>query len=472
MKIHFIGIGGIGISALAQYYLAKGHGVSGSDLNSSETTNFLKEKGAKLLIGVHKTENIPENTDLVIYSPAVQKENTELKQALVLQATGYKLQVLSYPQALGKLTKEYFTIAVSGTHGKSTVTAMVSLILLRAGFDPTVILGTKLKEFEGSNFRMGNPSFRVVPRFVPRGSAILVIEADEWQASFLNYFPKIIILTNIEKEHLDYYKNLSHILRTFKIYLSHLPEDGFLVANKDNKNIRTLIQKFSTKSDYPIIRNIVYFSKEQEETKKLKEILKIPGKHNILNALASLKVARILKIPDKISYASLSEYQGSWRRFEIIEADIRGYQRRLTQKITIISDYAHHPTEIMATLEAVKEKYKDKKIFLIFQPHQYQRTFYLFQDFVKVFKKTLGETRDRKFVDKLIITDIFDVAGRENEKIKRTVNSKKLVKAINNPQAIHLKKSEITAFLGKNLKGGEIVVFMGAGDIYKLAEQF
>ena len=199
LKVHFIGIGGIGVSALAQYYLAKGHKVSGSDLTSSEITEALKKMGAKIFIGRHKAKNIPKDVDLIIYSPAIQKTNPELKQAYQIQNTKYDIQIFSYPQALGELTKTHFTIAVSGTHGKSTTTAMVGLLLVKAGLDPTVIVGTKIKEFGNSNCRVGKSQY-------------LVIEADEHFASFLNYWPRIIVLTTIEKDHLDYYKNLNNIL--------------------------------------------------------------------------------------------------------------------------------------------------------------------------------------------------------------------------------------------------------------------
>ena len=458
MKVHFIGIGGIGVSALAQYYMEKGGSVSGSDLVSSEITDFLKKKGARLLIGKHKAKNLPNDVNLVIYSPAVQKENPELKQALALQVTGYNLQVLSYPQALGNLTKKYFTIAVSGTHGKSTVTAMLSLILIKAGFDPTVILGTKLKEFGNSNFRMGKSAPHQSKHGT--GQAYLVIEADEWQASFLNYWPKIIVLTNIEKEHLDFYKNLNHILRTYKKYISHLSKDGVLIVNGNDKNIQKII--LSSQFSSPITRQAIYNFQSAESKRKLKKVLKIPGEHNISNAQACLKVAKILKIPDKISYQALSEYQGSWRRFEIIEAKLPTPNLN-SKSYILISDYAHHPTEVAATLKAVKEKFTTQKIWLIFQPHQYQRTFYLFQDFVKTFKKAP--------VDKLIITDIYDVAGRENEKIKKKVNSKKLVKTVGISSVIYLAKDKIIDYLKNNLKGGEVVIFMGAGNIYKLSEE-
>jgi len=435
MKVHFIGIGGIGVSALAQYYLEKGHQVSGSDLNSSEITEFLRVKGARIYIGPQLARTVLANIDLVIYSPAVQKNNPELMAAKKL---GIKCQ--SYPKALGELTKKYFTIAVSGTHGKSTTTAMIALILIRAGLDPTVIVGTKLKEFKNSNCRVGKSNY-------------LVIEADEHFASFLNYWPKIIVLTNIEADHLDYYKNLQNLLKTFKEYISHSSKDGVLIFNKNDKNILEITKNY--------IGDTYGFSGKQNEAKKIKNILKIPGEHNVYNALAALTLARVLKIPDKVTYKTLSEYKGAWRRFEI--KNVKLYENT-SCSITVVSDYGHHPTQIRATLKAAREKWPNKIICLVFQPHQYQRTFYLFKDFVMVFKKALL----KHWVNKCIITDIYGVAGREKKEIRKKVNSEKLVKAINKKDAIYLPKQKILNYLKKNLGGGEVVIIMGAGDIYKL----
>jgi len=423
LKIHFIGIGGIGVSALAKYYIKKGHKVSGSDLVRSEITDALKKNGAKIIIGKNK---IPKNADLIIYSPAVKIKNRKSK-----------IPILSYPQALGELTKRYFTIAVSGTHGKSTTTAMMALLLVKAGLDPTVIVGTKLKEFGDSNCRVGKSQY-------------LLIEADEHFASFLNYWPKIIALTNIEEDHLDYYKNLKNILKTFKKYVSHLPEDGILVVNKDDKNILKIINKRKQKTEY--------YSLKQAVAKKLKKVLKIPGEHNVCNALAALTVARILRIPDKVSFKALSEYKGAWRRFETKQTVWNG------KRITLISDYGHHPTKVRVTLKAAREKYPKKKIWCVYQPHQYQRTYYLFKDFVKVFR--------RAPVDETIITDIFDVAGREEKQIKKKVNSEKLVKAIKKKSVIYLPKEKILNHLKENMGSGEVLIIMGAGDIYKLMDSF
>lgn len=432
--IHFIGIGGIGVSALAKYYLEKGHKVSGSDLVSSEITEALEKKGAKIFIGKHKSENLLKNVDLVVYSLAVQKSNPEFKKARSL-----KIKTQSYPQALGKLTKEYFTIAVSGTHGKSTTTSMIGILLAKAGLDPTVIVGTKVKEFQDSNCRVGKSKY-------------LVIEACEHEESFLNYWPQIAVITNIEKEHLDYYKNLNNILKAFNKFVSNLSKKGILVINDDDKNTKKILSKSQVQK----------YSLKQKEAKELKKILKVPGEYNIYNALAALAVARILGISNKIAFQALAGYQGAWRRFEIKKC--RAPDSKI--KILVISDYAHHPTEIKAVLKATREKFPKKKIWAVFQPHQYQRTFYLFESFIKVLSAAP--------VDRLIITDIYDVAGREQRTIKKNISSQKLAERIRaKNKVVYIPNIGKTAhYLKDNLKGGEVVIIMGAGDIYKLVDYF
>jgi UDP-N-acetylmuramate--alanine ligase len=313
---------------------------------------------------------------------------------------------------------------------------MIGLILTKAKFDPTIILGTKLREFGDSNCRVGKSKY-------------LVIEADEYKESFLNYWPKTIVLLNIEYDHPDYFKDLHHYIFAYKKFVSHLPRDGILVANKDDKNTFLTFKKR---------KKVIWYSLREKESKKLRKVLKIPGEFNVSNALAALKVARILKIPDKISFKTLSQYRGSWRRFDEKRAKIDNL------KFTIINDYGHHPTQVKVTLEAAREKYKDKTIWCIYQPHQYQRTYYLFNDFVKVFKE--------HSVDKVIITDIYTVSGRESKEIMRRVNAQKLVGAINKENVIYLPKEKIINYLKKNLAGGEVVIIMGAGDIYHLAQRF
>jgi len=435
-KIYFIGIGGIGMSALARFYLKKGSQVFGSDLVASEITKKLKKEGAKIYIGPQNGKFLSLDFDLVIYSPAIFENHPELKKAKKLS-----LKTLSYPQALGEIIKNYFSIAVAGTHGKSTTTALISLILIKGGLDPNVIIGTKLKEFGDSNCRVGRSNY-------------FIFEADEWRASFLNYFPKVIILTNIEKEHLDYYKNLSQILKTFKKFVEHLPKNGFLIVNRDDRNLKEFIKIFKKRT------NVLSYSLKQKEARILKKILKIPGDFNISNALAALTLARLLKIPDILSFKALSEYKGAWRRFQEEKVEIFG------KKIILINDYAHHPTEIKVTLKAIKEKYPSKKIYCIFQPHQYQRTYFLYKDFLKTFSKAP--------IDVLILTEIYEVKGRENLKIKKKISSKNLAKEIESKKKKNLKEikylsnfKEIAGFLKRKIKNGDVLIIMGAGDIYQ-----
>jgi len=446
MNVHLIGIGGIGVSALAQYYLSKGYKVSGSDLVASEIIDFLKKKGIE--ININPKSQIPNPNqarnpndqinilpDMVVYSPAVKQDNLELKFY-----NQKSIKCLSYPEALGELTKEYYTIAVAGAHGKSTTTSMIALVMAEAGLDPTVIVGTKIKEFGNSNFRAGKSKF-------------LVIEACEYDSSFLRYKPKIIVVTNVDKEHLDYFKTFANVKKAFKSFILKLPDDGFFVFNKDDeKNSKFKIQNSKIKF------KIQNYSLRQLEAKKFKKILKVPGEHNISNALATLQVARILGIPDKIIFNALSKFKGTWRRFEIKQGTAG------SKKITVISDYGHHPNEISATLNAAREKYINKKIWCIFQPHQYQRTFYLFNDFVKTFRKMP--------IDKIIITDIYDVAGREIKTINREVSSEKLVEKINKKNISYIQLCDIEKFVKKNIKSGDILIIMGAGDIYKFVDKF
>ncbi len=432
MKIHFIGIGGIGVSALARYYLKKGHKVSGSDLVDTEITKALKKEGAKIYIGKHKKSNIKKDTDFVIYTLATPKENPELKTAKEL-----KIKTKTYPEALGDLTKEYFTIAVSGTHGKSTTSSMIAILLKEAGFDPTVLIGTKLKEFGDSNCRVGKSKY-------------LVIEADEYGGAFLNYYPKIIVLTTIEKEHLDYFKNERNIFKTYRKYINHLPKNGILILNKDDENISRL-KSYIANPKFKI-KN---YSLKQKEAKKVKEVLKVPGVHNVSNALAVLNVAKVLGISEKTALKAISEYKGAWRRFEIIPS-------KINKKIyTLISDYGHHPTEIKATLQAAREKFQDKRIILVYQPHQYQRTKLLFNDFVKSFDEA----------DYLILNEIYGVAGREKG---YSISSKDLAKAVEKrwkgkkPVKFIKKQSDILKEIPKIIKNSDVLIVMGAGDIYNL----
>ncbi len=427
MKIHFIGLGGIGVSALARFSLARGAKVSGSDVCDSPILRDLKKLGVKIFIG-HKVSNIPKDAEMIIYTAAVQPQNPEFKEA-----KRRKIKCQTYAEALGDLTKEMWTIAVSGMHGKSTTTAMIGLMMEKAGLDPTVIVGTKLREWGNSNCRVGKSQF-------------LVIEADEYNASFLNYWPKIIVLTNIEEEHLDYYTGgLPHIMKVFGEYVGHLSKKeggGTLIANAIDKNILKIVKKTKAKV-------ALYYYREDSGLK-----LKIPGVHNLSNAAAALAVAKELGIADKVALASINNFKGTWRRMEY-RGQVNGAK--------IYDDYGHHPTEIKATLAGARELIKGEgRLWCIFQPHQYQRTYKLFKQFTTAFD----------LADKTIILPIYSVPGREKASIKKKVNSQKLVRAIKDDRVGHLDSFDKAAkYLKKNLAKGDIAIIMGAGTINQLTDK-
>jgi len=507
MKIHFIGIGGIGVSALARYFLARGETVSGSDAVESGILEELRALGAKIppcatprKCGARRASpplQSGEKIDLVVYSAAVQEDNPELMEA---RRQGIKCQ--KYAQALGEITKEKFTIAVSGMHGKSTVTAMIGLIMEEAGLDPTVIVGTKVAWGETGhnspqpplNLRGGEPLLlesealgaeRPSPPLVKEGknysnfragkSKYLVIEADEYDRSFLNYWPKILVLLNIEEEHLDTYSGgLPDIMETFGEYVSHLPEDGILVANEEDGNVTKLVENFKHKVIFyssskagghvektPGEKVLDYVPPEAElrSNNKILFKLKIPGRHNIGNANAALSAVRILGVSDRTSDRVLSEFSGTWRRMEY-RGEINGAR--------IYDDYGHHPTEIKVTLAGARELLANShkpsaKLWCVFQPHQYRRTHDLFEQFANAFSDS----------DRTIILPIYSVVGRESEEVKGKVNSEKLVKAIGNGKEVMYIDDfgKAAEYLRKNLQPGDVCIIMGAGDIYKLTQQ-
>ena len=429
-KIHFIGIGGIGVSAMARYYINQGWQVSGSDIKSSEITDDLKKLGVKIEIGAANLSEIMP--DMVVYSPAVKQDNSELAVARELG-----IKAISYPQALGELSKKYKTIAIAGAHGKSTTTAMVALMMIKAKLDPTVIVGTKVREFGNSNFRAGKSEY-------------LVIEACEYEKSFLNYWPQIEVITNIEMDHVECYKNEANLLAAFKEFAQHLPATGTLVVCGDDSNARKIASLL--KKPHAAIEK---YSVKQPEAARLRKMMNIPGEHNVVNALAALAVGRKLGIDDKIIFPALAKYRGSWRRFDESKGAVNG------KKIILVSDYGHHPTQIKLTLEAARTKWPNKKIICVFQPHQACRTYLLFEGFVKVLKAAP--------VDAIMVTDIYQVAGRESPVISKKISSQKLVEAVNKKSVEYVPRDEIMVRLEAQIKGGEILLVMGAGNIYDLS---
>ena len=409
-KIYFIGIGGIGISALARYFLSQNWQISGSDNCDSEIIGDLKKLGVRITIGVNP-KNIKGNISLVVYTAAIRSDHAEFKQAKLLG-----IETKSYAEVLGELTKKYWTIAISGSHGKSTTTALISLILIKAGFDPTVIIGTKLKEFGGSNFRLGQSKY-------------LVIEADEWNKSFLNYSPQMVVLTNIDKEHLDTYGTEAGVVKTFSEYINHLPKSGIVIANWQDKNSRKVAESKKCR--------VVFYNKNKMPCHKLK----IFGVHNQLNAEAAWQVAKVLGVKKNIAAKALWEYKGAWRRLEKL-------------KPNIYSDYAHHPTEIKATLAALRQKYPKQKITCVLEPHQADRLTRLFTDFKDAFYGA----------DKIILVPTYKPKGRElltNEK-----TSLDLYKAIKNKYNASYCDSfeEVKKHIAISNKNN-VFVFMSAGDL-------
>src|SRR3989344_2183033 len=392
-RVHFIGIGGIGISALARWYLAQKWAVSGSDVEKGPLTQELQKQGIRLKIGPNRAHNLPPGVALVIHTQAVDAANPELRAA---KRKG--ILTLSYPKALAAATEGKTLIAICGAHGKSTTTALAALTLVRAGLDPTVVVGTKLKEFshrgsgkEGINFRNGKGKY-------------FVIEADEYGRSFHNYSPAFAVCTNVDAEHLDTYKNLAGVKKGFLKFFSRVVPGGTLILNKDDANLASLARRVKKIARANHLR-VIWYSLKSPVAKKISRLMKIPGRHNASNALAVRTLAKALGIPDKISLSAIGAYRGSWRRFEYrgkfaFSLPATHYPLPTT---LLYDDYAHHPTEIRATLKGFREKFPKKKIVCVFQPHQAKRLKALFGEFQSAFEDA----------DTVLIMPIYKVAGRE-----------------------------------------------------------
>jgi UDP-N-acetylmuramate--alanine ligase len=443
-RAHFIGAGGIGISTIARMLLLKGKKVTGSDRETGKVTKELQKLGAVIKKG-QNAKNIPPKTDLVIYTKAVPNNHPELAAA-----KKRKITVLSYPEALGLVSKEKFTIAVSGAHGKTTTTAMLGGILSDAKLDPTIIVGSFMKNKKPFDKARGKTNF------VAGKSKYLVCEACEYKKSFLNLSPKIIIITNIDNDHLDYYKNIENIRKAFAEFISKLSKNDYLVCDKTDKNT-TLAIKNAIRSHLPAGRQgsgqakckIVDFSKIKLP-KNFK--LKIPGEHNIKNAKAALATAKILKIKEKTALKSLENFTGTWRRFE--------YKGKTKNGALVYDDYGHHPTEIRATLAAARIFFKNKKITAVFQPHLYSRTKLLMEDFAGSFCNA----------DSVIIAPIYAAREIDDKKTSGKTLAEKIKKY--NPNAIYLSdfgstEKHLKKYTGKK----DAIITIGAGDIYKIGEK-
>ncbi|MCK5332243.1 UDP-N-acetylmuramate--L-alanine ligase [Candidatus Parcubacteria bacterium] len=450
-KIYFIGIGGIGLSALAQFMKEKNKWVSGSDLNSSPITDNLEKKGIEVCIG-QSGENIESDIDLVIHTMAIPENNLELQKAKEL-----RIRTITYPEALGVLFNDKLGIAVCGTHGKSSTSAMAGLLLDDAELDPLIFVGSIVPRYE-SNLKIGEGKY-------------FLIEACEYQRAFLNYYPKIIILNNIELDHTDYYKDLEDFKSAFAEFLIHLPNDGILICNGDDENISKIKHQISSVVRFGLgetndVRadNIKFEEGEVKfdvfyDRKNLGEfVLQVPGLFNVYNALGTIALGLTLKIPAEKIKKSLKNYSGIWRRFEI-KGEYKG--------TTVISDYAHHPTAVRSIIKATKNFYPGRRVLTVFQPHQHNRTKELYQDFLKSFDKA----------DVLILAEIFDVAGREENK-GQAVSSLDLVNDIKKQDKEVSKNifyakdlQETRKLIDEKIRPDDILLIVGAGDIYKIADE-
>lgn len=446
--VHFIGVGGVGLSRLAKYFLLQKKAVSGSDLAANEFTGQLEKMGLNFKLG-HAVENLPAECDLVVHSLAIPETCPEL-----LEARKRGIPILSHFELLGKITEAFETIAVSGTNGKSTTTTLLGLILEAAGLDPTVFVGTAVGKWHG-NLRVGH-------------SRHLVVEADELKRQFLSLAPHALVITNVEADHLDYFKDLSDIYKAFGELVAKVPQDGFLVYNKDDiganavmENVRhPHIVSFGRASGSVKLVKMRALEKKTEveitlRGKKAKFTLQVPGIFNVYNALGAIAAATDLNVPFDTMRPVLEGFTGVWRRFQILGT----YGHSL-----VVSDYGHHPTALLETVVGTREFYPGKRILLVFQPHQRERTKFFHKEFVEAIKLAAP--------DGLILSEIYDVAGRENESVQQISSRELLIEiskfvseafyAENNGEALRLMRRLAAEY--------DIILVMGAGDIYKAAE--
>ena len=437
--VHFIGIGGISMSALAEILLHQGCQVTGSDVKPSAITEKLEAHGAKIFYG-HAKENVP-SCDFVVYTGAVKEDNPEMCRAKELGIPTYER-----PEFLGSVMKSYpKTVAVAGTHGKTTTTSMLAHCLMAADTDPTITIGGEIDLLDG-NLRIGK-------------SDVFLAEACEYRRSFLQFFPFIAVITNIEEDHLDYYKNLDDIKSAFYDFAHLVPEEGAIVACWEDDNIRATLKDI----DRPLItygrNNAEWTAKEitfntlgnplfqvyHNNSFYLTVELSVPGEHNVLNSLAAIAVCDRLGIDKESVLRGLTGFHGTKRRFEA-KGEVNGAR--------IVDDYAHHPTEIKATLTAAA-RCEHNDIWCIFQPHTYTRTKTLFDDFVDALT---GDFHT-------IITDIY--AAREKD--TGLVSAKDLADRIKG--SVYIKEfAEIEDYIRKNAKPGDLILTVGAGNVVEIGE--
>ncbi len=446
LHLHFIGIGGISMSGLAEILMQQGFTISGSDSTASALTEHLKKLGAKVAIG-QKAENITPGIQAVVYTAAIREDNPEYQECI-----RKNLPMISRADLLGQIMKNYSVpIAVAGTHGKTTTTSMASCILMQGGCDPTISLGGILPLIKG-NIRVGHSDY-------------FIAEACEYTNSFHAFRPKIAVITNVDEDHLDFFSDLDEIAESFHTFADLLPASGTLIINRDTKmfdevtrDLRCSILTYSLtnpNADF-VAEDILYDERGCASFCCVKDgahygifSIQVPGLHNIENALASIALADVIGIDKDSIRTGLTHFAGTERRFEY---------KGTFNDITVIDDYAHHPAEIEATFHAA-ENIPHKEVYLVFQPHTYTRTSALFDDFRDVLSR----------FDHVILADIY--AAREVNTIG--ISSGDLCNALAEKgcDAIHLKSfGEITTHLKSQAKSGDLIITMGAGDVWQIAE--
>lgn len=433
MKIFCSGIGGIGLSAYAAYQNACGHAVSGSDQKESALLDDLRSQGITVSVP-QDAENVPRDADLFAYTLALPQDHPERSKA---KEQG--IQQLTYFQALGELTKDHSVIAVAGTHGKSSTTAMAAKLLIDAKLDPSVILGTKTQDLNNRNWRKG--SCHAEPFDSAQGRlrrSIFLVEACEYHRSFLHLSPKILLVTNVTGDHFDVYKDMNDYRSAFSELIAKLPKDGLLITHGNDPACRELMEHAHCKTmdadEFPLPK------------------LQIPGKHMQQNAQLVMALSKHLNLKDTAE--SLAQYRGCWRRTEVKGTSKEG--------ALIIDDYGHHPNEIRATLEGLKEAYPDRRLICVFQPHTHDRVLKLYDEFTRAFKAS----------DLVLIPNIFaarsDRDGAKADPLKLISD----IQHISSVEAHYTESFENTqAYLQSTLQKDDVVVIMGAGDIWKLADE-
>jgi len=447
-KIHFVGIGGIGMSGIAEVLLDQGFKVSGSDRSTSEITDRLQTLGAEITEG-HRPQHVGPDVDALVYSSAIAPDNPEL-----LEAQKRKIPVIRRAEMLAEVMRLKYGIGIAGTHGKTTTTSMVSLILMEGGLDPTVIVGGKLSGLGGTNARLGHGEF-------------IVVEADEFDRSFLSITPTIAVLTTLETDHLDCYRDLEDIKGAFIQFANKVPFYGFIVLCLDEPALQDIMPRINKKKTITYgmnpqadIQALDLRFKENSSTftvlkdkRELGQIsLQIPGRHNVQNALAAIAVGLELGVPFARVKDGIEKFTGVCRRWEK-KGEVNG--------IAVYDDYAHHPTECRASLSGVKAGWR-RRVVCVFQPHLYSRTRDFYEEFAKSFLLS----------DVLVVTDIYPAREEPIQGVtgELVVNA---AKEYGHKEAYYLADTKsVPAMLMKITKRDDIVITMGAGDIWKYGEEF